>query len=159
MSSLADLFQRFDSDSEARMTVLASDEDLSRLDGALGRPLPAPLRALLKEVGAGLYEGGHEIFGPTRLMVHDIELVPDLLSVRARLAAEGVLDPHFVPFHRAGATFHLIRTDGAGAGGVVSLPSGKVWGDLASFVEQVLLRGTAAKEIDVAPLKEYGERK
>ena len=139
MSGLAGLFPRFDDGSEARMTVLASEEELCRLDGALGRPLPAPLRSLLKEVGAGLYEGGHEIFGPSRLMVHDIELVPDLLSVRARLAAEGLLDPHCVPFHRAGATVHLVRTDGAG--GVVSLPSGRVWTDFASFVEQVLLRG------------------
>ena len=140
MSALAGLFPRFDDRSEARMTVLASDQDLCRLEGALGRPLPVPLRALLKEVGAGLYEGGHEIFGPSRLMVHDIELVPDLLSVRARLDAEGVLDPRFVPFHRAGATFHLIRADGSGAD-VISLPAGRVWADLASFVEQELLRG------------------
>jgi hypothetical protein len=140
VSGLASLFPRFDEGNEARMTVLASEEDLHRLDGALGRPLPGPLRALLKEVGAGLYEGGHEIFGPVRLMVHDIELVPDLLSVRARLAAEGVLDPRFIPFHRSGATIHLIRTEGAGASDVVSLPPGRAWTDLSSFVEQVLLR-------------------
>ena len=146
MSALAGLFPRFDDGSEARMTVLASEEELSRLDGVLGRPLPTPLRALLKEVGAGLYEGGHEIFGPSRLMVHDIELVPDLLSLRARLAAEGVLDPRFVPFHRAGATIHLIRTDGDGGPGVVSLPPGRVWTDFASFVEQVLLRGRIGPE-------------
>jgi len=56
------------------------------------------------------------------------------------LMAEGVLHPHFLPFHRGGATFHLIRTEGPGAGCVVSLPSGRVYADLPSFIEQVLLR-------------------
>jgi hypothetical protein len=141
MTGLETLLQRFESRrNDARMVSPASDEELRRIDEALGRPLPASLRALLHEVGAGLYEGGHEIFGPSRLMLHDIELVPDLLSVRARLMAEGVLHPHFLPFHRGGATFHLIRTEGPGAGCVVSLPSGRVYADLVSFIEQVLLR-------------------
>jgi hypothetical protein len=139
MTNLAALLQRFENGTDARMVVRASDEELRRIEEVLGRPLPAPLRALLSEVGSGLYEGGHEIFGPQRLMLHDIELVPDLLSVRARLAAEGVLHPHFLPFHRGGATFHLVRTQGAGAGCVVSLPSGRVYADIVSFIEQVLL--------------------
>jgi len=141
MTGLETLLHRFESGrSDARMTSPASDEELRRIDEALGRPLPVPLRALLREVGSGLYEGGHEIFGPSRLMLHDIELVPDILSMHARLTAEGVLHPHFLPFHRGGATFHLIRTEGPGAGCVVSLPSGRVYADLASFIEQVLLR-------------------
>ena len=139
MTNLAALLQRLENGTDARMVVRASDEELRRIEEALGCPLPAPLRALLSEVGSGLYEGGHEIFGPQRLMLHDIELVPDLLSVRARLAAEGVLHPHFLPFHRGGATFHLVRTQGAGAGCVVSLPSGRVYADIVSFIEQVLL--------------------
>jgi hypothetical protein len=139
MTSLAALLQRFEDGADARMTVPAPDEELRRIEEALARPLPAPLRALLSQVGSGLYEGGHEIFGPQRLMLHDIELVPDILSVRARLTAEGVLHPHFLPFHRGGATFHLIRMEGAGAGCVVSLPAGRVYADLASFIEQVLL--------------------
>lgn len=139
MTTLAALLQRLENGTDARMVVRASDEERRRIEEALGRPLPEPLRSLLSEVGSGLYEGGHEIFGPQRLMLHDIELVPDLLSVRARLAAEGVLHPHFLPFHRGGATFHLIRTEGPGAGCVVSLPSGRVYADLASFIEQVLL--------------------
>ena len=140
MTDLAPLLHRFQDGADARMAVPASEEELQRIDEALGRPLPAPLRSLLHEVGSGLYEGGHEIFGPLRLMLHDIELVPDLVSVRARLLAEGVLHPQFLPFHRGGATFHLIRTEGAGAGCVVSLPAGRVYADLASFIEQVLLR-------------------
>ena len=139
MTTLAVLLQRFENGAHSRMAVPASDEELRRIEEALGRPLPAPLCSLLSQVGSGLYEYGHEIFGPQRLMLHDIELVPDLLSVRARLAAEGVLHPHFLPFHRGGATFHLIRMEGAGAGGVVSLPSGRDYADLASFIEQVLL--------------------
>src|SRR6476619_7184534 len=140
MTDLAALLHRLEEGADARMTVPASEEELHRIDEALGRPLPAPLRSLLHEVGSGLYEGGHEIFGPLRLMLHDIELVPDLLSVRARLTADGLLHQHFLPFHRGGATFHLIRTEGAGSGCVVSLPAGRVYADLASFIEQVLLR-------------------
>ena len=139
MTSLGSVLRRFEREGDAHMTVAASEEDLRRLDAALGVPVPAPLRALLREVGAGLYDGGHEIFGPSRLMTHDIELVPDLLTVRARLAERGALPPELVPFHRAGATYHLIRAGGAEPGGVVSVPSGPVWSDLASFVEQVLL--------------------
>jgi len=153
MTDLAPLLHRFQDGADARMAVPASEEELQRIDEALGRPLPAPLRSLLREVGSGLYEGGHEIFGPLRLMLHDIELVPDLLSVRARLQAEGVLHPQFLPFHRGGATFHLIRTAGAGAGCVVSLPSGAVYADLASFVEQVLLR--AHTKADPRPSKPF----
>lgn len=140
MTAMAALVQRFQGGADARMTVPAAEGDLRRLEDALGRPLPGPLRALLREVGSGLYEGGHEIFGPMRLMLHDIELVPDLLTVHARLTAQGALHPQFVPFHREGGTFHLIRTDGPGTGCVVSLPAGRVYADLASFVEQVLLR-------------------
>jgi hypothetical protein len=140
MTTLAALLQRFENGADARMTVIASDEELRRIEEALGCPLPSDLRSLLRQVGGGLYEGGHEIFGPQRLMLHDIELVPDLLTVHARLTAEGALHPHFVPFHREGGTFHLVRTQGAGAGCVVSLPAGRVYADLASFVEQVLLR-------------------
>ena len=155
MTLLETLLHRLeDGGAEARMTSPASDEELQRIDEALGRPVPAPLRALLREVGSGLYEGGHEIFGPSRLMLHDIELVPDILSMRARLMAEGVLHPHFLPFHRGGATFHLIRTEGPGAGCVVSLPSGRVYADLASFIEQVLLRaqgGPAARPSRPSP--------
>lgn len=146
MTDLAVLLHRLKDGADARMTVPASDPELCRIDEALGYPLPAALRSLLREVGSGLYEGGHEIFGPLRLMLHDIELVPDLLSVRARLLAEGVLHPQFLPFHRGGATFHLVRTEGAGAGCVVSLPSGRVYADLASFIEQVLLRGYGGAE-------------
>jgi hypothetical protein len=151
MTDFAALLHRLEDGADARMTVTASEAELQRIDEALGRPLPAPLRSLLQEVGSGLYEGGHEIFGPLRLMLHDIELVPDLLSVRARLTAEGVLHPQFLPFHRGGATFHLIRMEGAGSGCVVSLPSGRIYADLASFIEQVLLR--AQTGADTRPSK------
>ena len=68
MTTLATLLRRFDHAADARMTVPAPEEELLRIEEALGRPLPAPLRALLREVGGGLYEGGHEIFGPLRLI-------------------------------------------------------------------------------------------
>jgi hypothetical protein len=139
MTTLAAVLQRLGEGDSARMAVPASEEELRRIEETLGVTIPEPLRGLLSQVGGGLYEGGHEIFGPQRLMLHDIELVPDMLSVRARLAAEGVLEPHLLPFHRGGATFHLIGTQGPGTGVVVSLPPGRVYPDLPSFMEQVLL--------------------
>ena len=129
---------------EARMTAPVPEDELDRLERALDHPLPAELRELLGALGAGLYEHGHEIFGPVRVMIHDIELVPDILSVRARLAASGGLAPGLVPFHRLGGRVHLVRAVGPRAGEVVSLPAGAVFPDLAAFVDQVLLGPPAA---------------
>jgi hypothetical protein len=137
---LSMLLGRLQGGNDARMVVPASDEDLRRVDDALGEPVPPPLRALLQRVGGGLFERGHEIFGASRAMIHDIELVPDLLTVRARLAAEGRLGPHLIPFHRAGSAIHLMGTGGAMDGQVVSLPPGEVYPDLASFLEKVMFK-------------------
>jgi hypothetical protein len=124
----------------SRMTEPASDESLDHVERALGAPLPPELRALLREVGSGLYERGHEVFGPSRVMIHDIELVPDMLSMRARLAGpEGAIASHLVPFHRGRGSVHLIRTGGPRVGEVVSLPPGATYADLPTFIEQVIL--------------------
>src|SRR5262249_14434954 len=119
-----------------------SEEDLRRLEEAIGARVPEPLRTFLREFGGGLYEGGHEFFGPTRLMIHDIELIPDMLTMRARMSAAG-LGEHLLPFHREGSTVHRGRSDESARGQGVSLPEGEVYADLVSFVEQVVLRGSA----------------
>jgi hypothetical protein len=137
---LASVLEAFDAGEDARMASPASEEDLRRVEAKLGHPLPAALRALLLRVGGGLFAHGHEVFGPTRVMIHDIELVPDVLSVRARLTAEGRTDATEIPFHRGGQVIHLMRTEGAAAGEVISLPPGEVYPDLAAFVEAVMLR-------------------
>ena len=124
---------------EARMTDPVTEDELDRIERAIDGPLPAGLRTLLRTLGAGLYEQGHEILGPARVMIHDIELVPDMLSFRARLAAEGPLDPDLLPFHRLGGRVPLIRVGGSRGGEVVSLPPGAAYPDLATFVEEVLL--------------------
>jgi hypothetical protein len=124
---------------ESRIAVPASDDELRRLEGALGFPLPSGLRALLSRIGAGLYEHGHEVFGPARVMIHDIELVPDLLSVRARLGAADGMPRDAVPFHRGSRGIHFIRTAGPHAGEVLSASGGTTYPDLGTFVEAVLL--------------------
>ena len=124
---------------EARFAVPASEDDLRRLEAALGSSLPQELRRLLREIGAGLYEHGHEVFGPARVMIHDIELVPDLLSVRARLGAADGMPRDAVPFHRGSRGIHFIRTAGPHAGEVWSASGGTTYPDLGAFVEAVLL--------------------
>jgi hypothetical protein len=124
---------------ESRIAVPASDDELRRLEGALGLPLPAELRSLLLQIGPGLYDHGHEVFGPARVMIHDIELVPDLLSVRARLGAQEGMPRDAVPFHRGSRGIHFIRTQGPHAGEVLSASGGMAYPDLGSFVEAVLL--------------------
>lgn len=124
---------------ESRIAVPASDDELRRLEDALGLPLPSELRSLLRQVGAGLYEHGHEVFGPVRVMIHDIELVPDMLSMRARLGSGGVLPQDAVPFHRGSVGVHFIRTTGPHTGEVLTGAGRKAYADLGTFVEAVLL--------------------
>jgi hypothetical protein len=142
VNGLASFIESLGMRADARMTARASEDDLRRLEETLGRAVPEPLRTLLREVGGGLYEGGHEFFGPTRVMIHDIELVPDMLTMRARLGAAGRLEEDLLPFHREGSTVHLVRIDGEGRGQVVSHPAGQVYPDLVAFVEQVVLPPT-----------------
>jgi SMI1/KNR4 family protein SUKH-1 len=142
VNGLASFIESLGMRADARMTARASEEDLRRLEETLGRAVPEPLRTLLREVGGGLYEGGHEFFGPTRVMIHDIELVPDMLTMRARLGAGGHLEENLLPFHREGSTVHLLRTDGEGRGQVIAHPAGRVYPDLVAFVEQVVLPPT-----------------
>lgn len=117
----------------------ATAVELRELERAVGRPLPASFRAFLRRLGGGLFYGGHEIFGPHRVMVHDIELVPSLTAIRSGPCAERLPDG-LVPFHRIGGILHAFDLrDPADAERIVSLPCGSTYPDLPSFLEAVVL--------------------
>ena len=132
-----DILAAFQRDQDRHMNSGPSTQsELGHLEAGLGAPLPALLRAFLTRFGGGIFYNGHEIFGPTRCMVHDIELVPDLLSVRQWLREDKALAEGLVPLHRARGVVHLIDLR---RGSVVSLEGGEPHPDLAAFLENVVL--------------------
>jgi SMI1/KNR4 family protein SUKH-1 len=139
--TLAQILAVFERDRDRHvMAGAASEAELARLESALGCRIPEGLRAFLSRFGGGLFYNGHEVFGPTRTMVHDIELVPDMLSVRHRLAEEGSLPQGFLPFHRARGVVNLIDArEAVGTGEIVPLSQSPPHPDLASFLETVVL--------------------
>lgn len=114
----------------------STQAELGHVEAALGAALPQALRAFLMRFGGGIYYNGHEIFGPTRCMVHDIELVPDLLSMRQRLKDEGGLAEGLSPLHRARGVVHVIDLR---SGSVALREGGDAYPDLAAFLENVVL--------------------
>jgi len=113
--------------------------ELRELEGAVGHPLPGSFRAFLSRLGGGLFYAGHEIFGPHRVMVHDIELVPSLTAIRSGPCAQHLPDG-LVPFHRIGGILHAFDLrDPAGAERIVAFPAASTYPDLPSFLEAVVL--------------------
>lgn len=140
--TLSDILERFERDADRHTTAgPCSEDDLLRLEESLGRRLPEPFRRFLLRLGGGMFYLGHEIFGPQRAMIHDIELVPDLYSMHQRLLAEGNLpDDGFVPFHRARGVINLMDVrDEHGAGRIMSGTQPAPFPDFASFLETVVL--------------------
>jgi hypothetical protein len=88
-------------------------------------------------VGPGLFYQGHEIFGPHRVMIHDIELVPSLPAILARFRQQ--LPEGSIPFHRGNGVVHVLEARGGEPGRVVSLPAGSSYSDLSSFLQEVVL--------------------
>lgn len=125
-------------DSARHMTNGPCQEDeLARLEAALGHALPAELRAFLGRLGGGVFYDAHEMFGPQRVMIHDIELMPDMLSMRRLLPG---LPPDALPFHRSTSVVHVIEVPrGAGQCRITPLGGGSGYPDLASFLESVVL--------------------
>ena len=119
----------------------STEEELARLEQSVGAPLPPSLRVFLTRIGGGLFFHGHEIFGPRRVMIHDIELVPDMLSVRRLLEAQGTkLPDHTIPIHRARGVVHVMRLGPAEtAGQIESIPPAALSPNLESFLEIVVL--------------------
>jgi SMI1/KNR4 family protein SUKH-1 len=119
-SRLQAMVARCQEDAALHMTAgPCTENELRYLEDALGAALPSAYRAFLARVGGGVYYLRHEIFGAHRVMVHDIELLPDVLSFRHWLGI-GV-PPGLLPFHRAGARIHALALEGPDAGRVVVL--------------------------------------
>jgi hypothetical protein len=140
--TLEAIFGTFDAHAAQHMAGgPAAADHLRGLEQGLGATLPASFRAFLTRFGGGLFFHGHEIFGARRVMIHDIELVPDILSIKRRLAAEGrPLPAHLVPFHRARGAVHLLDVGPEGGGEqVVALDGPASFPSLASFLETVVV--------------------
>lgn len=103
-SPLESLFARIEAEAEAHLTGGPSaEEELRTLELTLGRRLPSSFRAFLARLGGGLYFQKYEILGPHTVLVHDIELVSDIVSHRRELAASGSAIPveDLIPFFSA----------------------------------------------------------
>jgi hypothetical protein len=123
------------------MAEPASARELDLLEKTLGRRLPDEFRTLLARLGGGILYERHEVFGVRRLMVHDIELVPDLVSFRQRFvgAGGGELCEGFVPFHRADGLVHLFDLRAEGGPIIISIDGTHSYPDLARFLQEVVL--------------------
>jgi hypothetical protein len=142
--TLEEALQILEKDQQRHMTAEPSSErELDSLEEALGRRLPEQFRSLLARLGGGILYERHEVFGTRRLMIHDIELVPDLVSFRHRLVDGGgpELADDLVPFHRADGVVHLLDLRSSGVAYVMSADGKHSYPDLASFLEQVVLPG------------------
>lgn len=129
-------------DQDRHLTAEApSSDELDLLEEALGRTLRHEFRALLARHGGGILYERHEVFGARRLMVHDIGLVPDVVSFRQRFNREGAggLDEGLVPFHRADGVVHMLDLRGGGGPRILSLDGARCYRDLACFLEDVAL--------------------
>jgi hypothetical protein len=114
------LIARCENDRAAHMTGGGNTErELREVEVALGRPLPEELRLFLSRLGGGVFYLSHEIFGARRVMIHDIELVPDLLHFRSWLGP--AVPPHLLPIHRVDGRVHAIELVDGPCAAVVSL--------------------------------------
>lgn len=137
-------------DSPRHMTTdRPSERDLDVLEEALGSKLPEDFRTLLARLGGGILYERHEVFGAHRLMVHDIELVPDLVSFREHFVRRGSVADGLVPFHRADGVVNLLDVRDGAALAVISEDGARSYSSLSSFLERAVLsreRGSAALE-------------
>jgi hypothetical protein len=119
----------------------AGEDELRRLEHTLGLPLPLPFRSFLARVGGALLFDCHEVFGPHPVMIHDIDLVPDILTFRHLLEREGHrLPPDSVPVHRCEGRVHLLYLREPGMSGrVVALDLSASYPDFAAFMRAVVL--------------------
>jgi hypothetical protein len=124
-----------------------SERDLDFLEEALGQRLPEQFRTFLVRLGGGILYERHELFGARRLMVHDIELVPDVLSFHRRFVGNGDESGRtMIPFHRAEGVVHLLDLRPGGEARVVSEDGARTYPDLASFLLQVVIPSVVPDE-------------
>ena len=106
-------------------------EQITAFEARLGRPLPPALTAILESVGNGIFFGKEELLGPRRLMVHDIELLADMMTVKAQ--APG-LPEAWLPFHRCDGVIHAVDLSPEAFGQVHEWPGGAPRGEIAAFL-------------------------
>jgi hypothetical protein len=111
--------------------------EIAALEARLGRRLPPALVSALETVGNGIFFGKEELLGPRRLMVHDIELLADIMTVKAGLDG---LPEAWLPFHRCDGVVHVVDLSSEGFGQVRSWPDRAPHGDVAAFLDQRLSR-------------------
>jgi len=117
--------------------------ELERVEALLGARLPQSFREFLAELGGGIFYQRHEIFGAHRVIIHDIELVPDLVSIARWLEAEQ--PPGYraglLPVHRADGDVHVVDLGATGPEReqVAALGGPVVYADFARFLERVVL--------------------
>ena len=128
---------RFTADDALHMTGgPCLERELRHVEEAIGQPLSPAFRLFLARMGGGVFYLNHEIFGAHRVILHDIELVPDILSFRAWL---GATPPLLLPFHRTGLRVHALDLAGPPAGRVVVVGSADPgYPDFTTFLEQVV---------------------
>jgi hypothetical protein len=138
LTTLDDVLTRLERDRDKHMLSPAAGPDLLVLEREIGRALPDAVRRLLERVGGGIIYERHELFGPRRLMIHDIELVPDVLSMRRALRSrpEGLAE-HLLPLHRCEGLLHHVDLSAPGTS-VVSDDGQKRYVDLGSFLSSTL---------------------
>ena len=110
-------------------------EQIMALEARLGRALPGALTAVLESIGNGIFFGKEELLGPRRLMVHDIELLADMMSVKAQLPG---LPEDWLPFHRRDGVVHAVDLSPARYGEVHAWPGGAPCGDITVFLAERL---------------------
>jgi cell wall assembly regulator SMI1 len=110
-------------------------KEIAEFEERIGRRLPPALTSVLETIGNGVFFGKEELLGPRRLMVHDIELLPDMLSVQARTPG---LPPAWMPFHRRDGALHVVDLSPEGFGQVYSWPDETPRGDVGPFLTERL---------------------
>ena len=119
----------------------AADGDLRRAEEQLGVRFPAAFRRFLERIGGGLFYECHEIFGAHRVLIHDIELMPDLITF-CRNQREGAAwrPGEYLPFHRAGNVVHVLdlREPDEPSPAVRSLDGSALYPDFVSFLESLV---------------------
>lgn len=133
-----DLIGRCEADGGLHITAdRNTDEQLAGIEARLGQSLPAPYRAFLRRLGGGVYYMRHEIFGARRVMTHDIELVPDVLSFKKWLG--GTVPEGWLPIHRSADGVHVIQLGVPDPAPVRALGGiGTTYADFAAFLETLL---------------------
>jgi hypothetical protein len=132
------LIAQCQADRGSHMTGGGCDEsELRAVEDVLLQPLPPDFRLFLSRLGGGVFYLEHEIFGARRVMIHDIEMVPDLLSFRTWLGRSAPAD--LLPVHRAGGRIHAIELGRHPCSSVRSLSDAVVYPDFSTFLQHVVL--------------------